>query len=66
VINTAGQVQKQKMSKGGENEPIVKKVMSCGNLLTRGDILLPQSQKELSSCDLGGEVSLRNFWKQRT
>jgi hypothetical protein len=33
-----------------------KKVMSCGNLLNHGDILLHQSQKEFNSCDLeGGE-----------
>jgi hypothetical protein len=41
------------VTKEGENEPIEKKVMFCGNLLNYGDILLHQSQKEFSSCDLG-------------
>jgi hypothetical protein len=40
--------------KGDKNEPIGKKVMSCGNLLTRVDILIHQPQKEFSSCDFGG------------
>jgi hypothetical protein len=35
-------------------EPIEKEVMSCGNLLTLGDILLHQSQKEFNSYYLGG------------
>jgi hypothetical protein len=48
----------------GKDEPIGKKVMSCGNFLNHGDILLYQSQKEFNSYDLG-EVSLSNFWKQR-
>jgi hypothetical protein len=45
------------VSKEDENEPIEKKVMSCGNLLNHGDIQLHQSQKEFNSCNLlGGKV----------
>jgi hypothetical protein len=48
-------MQEQNMWERDERQKkIVKKVMSCGNLLTRGDILLHQSQKEFYSCDLGG------------
>jgi hypothetical protein len=50
------------VSKEGENEPFEKEVMSFGNLLNYGDILLHQSQKEFNSCDLG-EVSLSFIWK---
>jgi hypothetical protein len=35
-------------------EPIGEKVISCGNILNLGDILLHQSQKEFNSCDLRG------------
>jgi hypothetical protein len=42
------------VSKEDENEPIEKEVISCGNLLNDGDILLHQSQKEFNSCDLWG------------
>jgi hypothetical protein len=51
VINTAVETESVKE---GENEPIGEKVMSFGNLLNHGDILLHQSQKEFSSCDLRG------------
>jgi hypothetical protein len=50
VINTASETQSVKED---EIEPLVKKVMSCGNLLNHGDILLHQSQKEFNGCDLG-------------
>jgi hypothetical protein len=40
--------------KEDENEAIEKEVMSCGNLLNHGDILLHQSQIEFNICDLGG------------
>jgi hypothetical protein len=43
--------------KWDEKEPFWKEVMSYGNLLYHGDILLHQSQKDFNSCDLG-EVSL--------
>jgi hypothetical protein len=36
-----------------EREQIVKKLMSCVNLLNHGDILIHQSQKEFNSFDLG-------------
>jgi hypothetical protein len=63
VINTAGGgLQKQKCVREDKNEPVGKKVMSCGNLLTHGDVLLHQSQKEFNRCD-SGAVSLSNFWK---
>jgi hypothetical protein len=52
-INTVAEhgCRKRKCQKRDEKE-----VMSCGNLLNHGDILLHQSQNEFNSCDLwGGE-----------
>jgi hypothetical protein len=52
VINTAADTESVK---GSENEPIGEKVVSCGNLLNHGDILLHQSQIEFNSCDVRGD-----------
>jgi hypothetical protein len=38
-------MQKENCQKKHEKEPTGKEVMSCGNLLNHGDILLHQSQK---------------------
>jgi hypothetical protein len=55
VINTAVEhTYRNRVSNEGENEPIGEKIMSYGNLLSHGDILLHQSQKKFNSCDLGG------------
>jgi hypothetical protein len=55
VINTAaGHICRNRACQNwDEKEPVGKEVMSCGNLLNHGDILLHQSQKEFNGCDLG-------------